>query len=73
MHLHFITENYDLQQQHTQLIAAIAECDPYTVLRFDCKRRAKEFFFSHPVKFLSGNIKSSFVKNYCFYGVPFLS
>ena len=39
MRLHFITEKRDLQHQHTQLMAALAEYDPDPVLRFDSKGR----------------------------------
>ena len=37
MRLHFLSEKRDLQHQHTQLLAALAEYDPDPVLRFDNK------------------------------------
>ncbi len=37
MRSHFMKEKHDLQHQHTQLLAALAEYDPDPVIRFDSK------------------------------------
>ena len=43
MRLHFITEKPDLQHQHIQLMAALAEYDSDPVFRFNSKGKIVTF------------------------------
>ena len=47
MRLHFITEKRDLQHQHTQLMAALAEYDPDPVFPFNSKGKIVTFISNY--------------------------